>query len=451
MSAISCHKEDQNKQQGYSDFIHPSLTAPKRPILVCQQKGQRRATENYLSQKDYLNGFRLLFPVMRATLSKIFSYNRTTSFHTPFSKMNQLETSENVHSQPEDGMEFGQPPDLVGTEILPFQLSPDKLPFHREGLNRSLVGFINKDLVVKIQKQYSVPPSSIGTGNDLFLLNLGLGNFEAMGTERQVFKDLQNLPHINLIAGVVLEDVDNVLFFEHVKPIRTEWAAADTPRRHRWAIELASAVAHLEAAGIVPVKTCVDDIGIDSAGRLKLMGFGTSPRRLSRVQREKSGKYTNRLLRRQEINQEDMKTAYQRLSACLHYIVSGIDPDEQAQKTDNDKNSPEQRLGFHGTVCYGQFPISPEADPISSILQNSWASGAGAQTLEALEEKVRGALASTAEVIENSERLSEIAEVRLAIERRGREWLAVVTPEPRWLDHSQYEEKFEQALTTCNQ
>lgn len=354
--------------------------------------------------------------------------------------------------QPEDGTEFGQPPDLVGTEILPFRLSPDETPYHRQGLDRSLVGFVDQDLAVKIQKQYSVPPSSIGTGNDLFLLNLGLGNFEAMVLERQVFKDLQNSPHINLVTGVVLDDVDNVLFFEHVKPLRTEWAESDIPCRHRWAIELASAVSHLEAVGIVPVKTCVDDIGVDSTGRLKLMGFGTSPRCTPRVGvQQKPGKHTNQLPRRQKINEDDMKTAYQRLAACLHYILSGIDLDEQAQKTDDDENTQKQGLGFQETVWYGEFPISPEASPISSILEDSWAPGAGAQTLEAVEEKVRRALGSTAEVIDNSKRLSEVSEVRAEIERKGRKWLATVIPEPRWLDHSQYEEKFEQALTTCNQ
>lgn len=444
MPGISCYKEDHNDQQVYSDFIHPSLTTPKRPNLVCQQKSQRQITEHQLFRNDYLDGISLLSPIMEVTLNNVSSYNEISSL--PLFTMNNLEVSEDVHSKLEDGMEFGQPPDLIGTETLPFRLSPDELSSHREGLNRSLIGFIDQDLVVKIQKQYSVPPSSIGTGNDLFLLNLGLGNFEAMVLERQAFKDLQQFPHTNLITDVMLEDVDNVLFFEHVKPLRTEWATADTPRRHRWAIELASAVSHLEAVGIVPVKTCVDDIGIDSAGRLKLMGFGTSPRCSSRVELQKSGKHGNQLPRRQKIKEDDLKMAYQRLAACLHYILSGIDPDEQAQKTHE-----KQKLEFRETVWYGEFPISPEAFPISSILEGSWAPGTGAQTLEAVEETVRRALASTAEVIDNSELLSEVAEVRAEIERKGREWLAVVTPEPRWLDHSQYEEKFGQALTICNQ
>lgn len=193
---------------------------------------------------------------------KSFHTDKLLPYSPSFYNMNDSKSSGDVHSQAEDCLEFGQLPDLVGTEILPFRLSHD-FSFHRKGLKRSLVGFVDKDLVVKIQKQYSVPSSSIGTGNDLFLLNLGLGNFEAMATERQIYKYLQNFPHINLINCVVLEDVDNVLFFERVKPLRSVWAAADTPRRHRWAIELASAVSHLEAVGIVPVKTCVDDIGID--------------------------------------------------------------------------------------------------------------------------------------------------------------------------------------------
>lgn len=452
MPTISCYKEDQNDQQRYSDLIRPSLTATKRPIFACQLKSQRETTDIRSFQNCYLDEIYLLSPNMKATLDNIFSYSKMPPLYTPFATMNDLEASENVPSQPEDTMELGQPPDLIGTEILPFRLSPDELPFHREGLNRSLVGFIDQDLVVKIQKQYAVPPSSIGTGNDLFLLNLGLGNFEAMVLERKVFKDLQNFPHINLITGVVLEDVDNVLFFEHVKPLRTEWSAADTPRRHRWAIELASAVSHLEAVGIVPVKTCVDDIGVDSTGRLKLMGFGTSPRCYPRVVfQQKSGQNIKQDPRRQKINKEDMKTADQSLVACLHYILSGIDPDEQGQKTDDNENTQEPRLEFRETVSYGEFPISPEASSISSILKDSWAPGVGMQTLEAVEEKVRSALASTAEVIDNSERLSEVAEVHTSLERKGREWLAVVTPEPLWLDHSEYEAKFEQALSTCNQ
>lgn len=142
-----------------------------------------------------------------------------------------------------------------------------------------------------------------------------------------------------------------------------------------------------------------------------------------------------------------MKTAYRRLAACLHYILSGIDPDEQAGETNDAEN---ERLEFLETVRYGEFPISPEVSPISSILQGSWAPGAGAQTLEAVEYQVRRALASTAEVIDNSERRSQLGELHALIERKGREWLASVRPEPRWLNHLLYEEKFEQALATCN-
>lgn len=146
-----------------------------------------------------------------------------------------------------------------------------------------------------------------------------------------------------------------------------------------------------------------------------------------------------------------MKLAYRRLTACLHYILSGIELDEQAEETDDaDENTQSQRLDFNETIRYEEFPISLEASPISSILQGSWAPGARAQTLEAAEHDIRRALASTAEVIDNSERLSQIAEWHALIERKGREWLASVSPELRCLNHSQCGEEFEQVLTTCN-
>jgi hypothetical protein len=52
------------------------------------------------------------------------------------------------------------------------------------------------------------------------------------------------------------------------------------PRRRRSAMELVSAFAHLENMGLAP-RILVEDLGTDPTGRLKLVGFGSSPRKPS--------------------------------------------------------------------------------------------------------------------------------------------------------------------------
>jgi hypothetical protein len=111
------------------------------------------------------------------------------------------------------------------------------------------------------------------------LFDLSLGSFVFRDRERDIFTSLKNTPHPNLVRELRVGE-PHVAFFERLSPLTTVWGDAEMPRRRRWAIELVSAFAHLEKMGLAP-RIHVEDLGTDPTGRLKLVGFGSSPHKPS--------------------------------------------------------------------------------------------------------------------------------------------------------------------------
>ncbi|GAW17212.1 hypothetical protein ANO14919_066650 [Xylariales sp. No.14919] len=108
---------------------------------------------------------------------------------------------------------------------------------------------------------------------------------------------------------------------------------------------------------------CVRDPGIDRADRLNLVGFGVSP---SPPLAEQIARYGDGFgIRPTEIFRSDMQGEYQRLASCLHYILSGIDPDEEASGS----SALHDLTASRKTVRGGGYPIAADARLIADILQ----------------------------------------------------------------------------------
>lgn len=74
-----------------------------------------------------------------------------------------------------------------------------------------------------------------------------------------------------------------------------------------------------------------------------------------------------------KIYKKTAKRAHQRLASCLHYILSGVDPDGQAREMGHERYTQAQRIEFREMFRRGEYPISPQAMAIASILRDSWA------------------------------------------------------------------------------
>lgn len=161
----------------------------------------------------------------------------------------------------------GPPINPFKSEILPLKVEPS-IPYVWQGFNRSAVFFIDEHIVLKAQKQYHIP--SVSSPGDRILLEFGLANFEGTRLERQIFTNLQASPHPNLVRCLDVcrvknpEPLEGILFFERLVPLSlTVLTKSSVTCRRRWAIGLTSAFSHLESLGIIPVKACVRDLGLD--------------------------------------------------------------------------------------------------------------------------------------------------------------------------------------------
>jgi hypothetical protein len=157
--------------------------------------------------------------------------------------------------------------------VFPIKVNAD-LPQHLQDFSRSAVFFLDDNIVLKMQTQNRV--DGVDLPSERLLLELSWGNFVARDLERDIFTSLKNTPHPNLVRELEVGE-PYVAFFERLSPLTIVWGGADMPRRHRWALELVSAFAHLGNMGLVP-QIRVQDLGTDPTGRLKLVGFGSSPR-----------------------------------------------------------------------------------------------------------------------------------------------------------------------------
>ncbi|KAI1410516.1 hypothetical protein F5Y13DRAFT_167924 [Hypoxylon sp. FL1857] len=238
--------------------------------------------------------------------------------------------------------------------------------------HRAAAYFLDDDTAIKLPTQQYIPDIAPG-GPEKLLLTLSLGNF--------IFRDLErdNLDLINSQSSLSLNLVRelrvgerNITFFERLTPLTAIWDSATEQQRKRWARELVSAVAFLESLGFVPNKTEVRDIGIDRTGRLKLVGYGTSPRLPSArdiadfEKAESEADYDGRLgLHPIEKFRRGVESAYQRVASCLHYILTGVDPDENMRSM-----TKEQLTELRILARKGEYPVAPGATAIADILQD---------------------------------------------------------------------------------
>lgn len=189
------------------------------------------------------------------------------------------------------------------------------------------------------------------------------------------------------------------------------------------------------------------------------MGFGASPRRSYSNPQEHEGTaaddhHQQQPLPSAEAVQHNMGRAHQRLASCLHYILTGIDPDEQAQQMGHGHHTQAERAQWRETVRRGGYAIAPGAEPIADILHGAWAlratTGGGGEGMRAFAEvgrKVRGALGP----VEDDGDLQPIRDVDVQLlEGRCREWLGAQEREPRWLGAREYEEAVMKAMADCD-
>lgn len=181
--------------------------------------------------------------------------------------MDSLEAFERGRDLPSEALNHGSPINPFEAEIIPLKVEPP-IPQVWQGYTRSAVFFLDENIVLKAQKQYYIP--SVSLPGDRMLLELGLANFRGTQLERRAFTILQSSPHPNLVRCLDVRGVENpdlldgILFFERLEPLTTAaLAESNVTCRRRWAIELASAFAHLESLGFIPTHACVRDLGLD--------------------------------------------------------------------------------------------------------------------------------------------------------------------------------------------
>jgi hypothetical protein len=318
--------------------------------------------------------------------------------------------------------------------VFPIKVNADlpRLPQHFQPISRSAVFFLEDNIVLKIQTQDLI--ADVDLPSEQLLLDLSLGNFVFRDRERDIYTSLKNTPHPNLVRELDVGE-PYVAFFERLSLLTAVWGDADMPRRRRWAMELVSAFAHLENMGLAP-RIRVEDLGTDPTGRLKLVGFGSSPRKPSAhkiVQYEADA--NKRGIHPSEGWQREMETAHQRLACCLHYILSGIDPDQEARavfRTPNCKS-------FREKVRRGAYPIAPAASILQDILQEAWMLRAATKTFPEIAKKTRLAFENV-EVEQEEDIAARLPEDHYrSLEARCREWVKTQERDSRWMGLQEYE------------
>lgn len=144
-----------------------------------------------------------------------------------------------------------------------------------------------------------------------------------------------------------------------------------------------------------------------------------------------------------------MGRAHQRLASCLHYILSGVDPDEQAREMSHAYHSEKERRQWRERVRRGEYPVAVGAEPIADILQDAWIlktqENGEARSFAEVERKVRGALSVLEVEDEIASQPSDGNEYE-PLEERCRAWLVAQEREPRWMAVAEYEDAVRNAI-----
>lgn len=186
------------------------------------------------------------------------------------------------------------------------------------------------------------------------------------------------------------------------------------------------------------------------------MGFGASPRRFYPGHQEHDDTapdYHQDPIPSAEVIRRTIGRAHQRLASCLHYILTGVDPDEQAQQMGDGRYSQTERIQWREKVRRGEYAIAPGAEPIADILQDAWTLRTTASnevmSFSDVERKVRDALGPVD--IEDDGGLNPVNDIDLElIEERCRAWLGAQEREPKWMGSREYEEAVREATADCD-
>lgn len=181
------------------------------------------------------------------------------------------------------------------------------------------------------------------------------------------------------------------------------------------------------------------------------MGFGASPRRsypaVEEFEETGTG-YHQEPIPSAEAVRQNIGSAHQRHASCLHYILTGVDPDEQAQQLGHARYSQTDRIQWREKVRRGEYAIAPGAEPIADILQDAWTLRTTisdeAMSFSEVERKIRDALGP---VDDDDDRvLKSVNNDDLeVIEERCHAWLGAQEREPKWLGSREYEEAVREA------
>lgn len=322
--------------------------------------------------------------------------------------------------------------------VFPVKVNAD-LPRPRQDFNQSAVFFLDDDIIVKMPIQNRV--EDIDLPSEALLVDISLGSFVSRDRERDTFSRLKHMPHPNLVRELEVGD-RYIAFFERLSPLTTVWEGADMPRRRRWAMELVSAYAHLGNMDLVP-QTHVRDLGTDRTGRLKLVGFGPSPRTPSAKEIPQCEADADEVENKDpdEFYQSAMQRAHQRLACCLHYILSGVDPDQEARALLRSPNG----TSFREKVRRGAYPIAPAAYVLQDVLHEAWMLKAAEKPFSHIADKVRVAFEGL-EVEQEDDLPARLPEDHYqSLEERCREWMKVQEQDPQWMELEEYKAACEQA------
>ncbi|KAI0448662.1 hypothetical protein F5B21DRAFT_518768 [Xylaria acuta] len=294
---------------------------------------------------------------------------------------------------------------------------------HRRELSHSTVLFLDDDIAVKMYNQYRIPDVELPSG-DIYL-HLSLGGFVAQNMERDIFTRLKNFPSSNLVRQIGVGD-PICIFFERLRPLTSV----------RWALELASAFVGLESLGLIPTKACVQDLGIDRTGRLKIVGFGSSP---SQPSAEEIGQYEadpdSVGFHPTEIWRQNMARAHQHFASCLHYILSGINPDERALGC----STLQELTAFREKVRRGEYPVATDARAVADNLQAAWTLKTGTESFTSVAEKVRSAFNGLEVEPEEALPAPPSDEHYRILGGRCREWIKAQEQDLEWMACTEYE------------
>ncbi|KAI9842967.1 MAG: hypothetical protein M1837_006704 [Sclerophora amabilis] len=231
---------------------------------------------------------------------------------------------------------------------------------------------ISDDLVIKLPFQFLIPIDLPDNEQAcVFHRDLGLRSFELLHNESTLYEILSaNPPHRNIVrklfggseSGLVLERIASKLSEVH--------EGASTETRHRWLLELVSALSWLEQLGYTHGDLAVRNILVDKDSRLKLSDFDQATRN--------DHEYFNSTV------EED----HSGLATCLHFILSGIDP---IASSGRDFRKVKQQM--HD----GKYEVHAEAEILGDIIRAGWTGRLMGRSFAQIEQDVISALKTESE------------------------------------------------------